>query len=346
MIVFWMLFGVRDLSFSPRALSDTSVQTIAGYVSSRLYASLRGEEWRKNVALTSVLFPTLLFTALHLLNFFLIGAGSSGAVPFGTFMAIVALWFLINIPLTVAGAVVGGKKGVSRLYPQTSLSLTCCYHVQAVSHPVRVNQIPRQIPPTEWWLKPWPSAIIAGVLPFGTPPSLHLTECDTDSVVAGAGCIETYFVLQSLFGAKAYYAFGFLALTSAVVALTTATTTILMCYFALSAEEYRSVSILSVSSVHTDECGRHRWHWRSFLAGGGSAFWLMAYGMSPPPRLNRIGTDEIGGSGLLYWATKLHLAGFANKVLYLSYLSLISLVVFLGLGSIGFLSTYAFLRLI
>lgn len=40
---------------------------------------------------------------------------------------------------------------------------------QAVDHPVRVNQIPRQIPPIEWWLKPWPSALIAGVLPFGEP---------------------------------------------------------------------------------------------------------------------------------------------------------------------------------
>lgn len=78
-------------------------------------------------------------------------------------------------------------------------------------------------------------------------PLVLFYECPTDGEAIGAGCIETYFVLQSLFGAKAYYAFGFLALTSVVVALTTATTTILMCYFALSAEEYRFVSILSAA---------------------------------------------------------------------------------------------------
>ena len=55
----------------------------------------------------------------------------------------------------------------------------------------------------------------------------------------GAAFIESYFIMQSLFGAKVYYAFGFLALTFMVVALTTATTTILMCYFWLCAEEYR-----------------------------------------------------------------------------------------------------------
>lgn len=51
---------------------------------------------------------------------------------------------------------------------------------------------------------------MAGVLPFG------------------AAFIEIYFVLSSLFGSKAFYAFGFLALTCIVVGLTTATVTILM----------------------------------------------------------------------------------------------------------------------
>ncbi|ORY89710.1 hypothetical protein BCR35DRAFT_287713 [Leucosporidium creatinivorum] len=244
---------------------------ISGYVSSRVFASLKGEEWRKNIGLTAVLFPGFLFLFLHLLNFFLIGSGSSGAVPFGTFLAILALWFFLNMPLTVVGAWLGVKKG-------------------AISHPVRVNQIPRQIPPTEWWLKPWPSALIAGILPFG------------------AGFIELSYLLQSLFGAKIYFAFGFLALTSVIVALTTATTTILMCYFHLCAEDYR-------------------WHWRAFLAGGGSAFWLLAY-------------------GLFYWATKLELPGIANKVLFLGYLLLISLLDFFITGAIGFVSCYLFLRVI
>jgi len=51
--------------------------------------------------------------------------------------------------------------------------------------------------------------------------------------------VELYFVLSSLFASRAYYAFGFLALTASVVALTTATVTILFTYFLLCAEEYR-----------------------------------------------------------------------------------------------------------
>lgn len=48
-------------------------------------------------------------------------------------------------------------------------------------------------------------------------------------------------MLSSLFASRAYYAFGFLALTAGVVSLTTATVTILFTYFLLCAEEYRYV---------------------------------------------------------------------------------------------------------
>jgi transmembrane 9 superfamily protein 2/4 len=59
---------------------------------------------------------------------------------------------------------------------------------------------------------------------------------------AGAAFVELYFVMSSLFASRAYYAFGFLALTAGVVALTTATVTILFTYFVLCAEEYRFVN--------------------------------------------------------------------------------------------------------
>lgn len=54
-----------------------------------------------------------LFAFLHLLNFFLIGLGSAGAVPFGTFAAIALLWFGIHVPLTIIGGWIGVKRGVS-----------------------------------------------------------------------------------------------------------------------------------------------------------------------------------------------------------------------------------------
>ncbi|OCB88484.1 Nonaspanin [Sanghuangporus baumii] len=238
---------------------------IGGYVSARVYSSLGGTDRRKNTFMTAVILPTIVFAVVFLLNFFLIAAGSSGAVPFGTMLLIVLLWFGTSAPLSSIGAYFGSKHG-------------------AISHPVRVNPIPRQIPPGPKYLRPYWAAILSGILPFG------------------AAFVELYFVLSSLFASRAYYAFGFLALTAILVALTTATVTILFTYFQLCAEEYR-------------------WHWRAFLCGGGSAFWLLIY-------------------GLYYWLSRLSLDSFSSVVLYLGYLALLVLFDFLITGTIGFLASY------
>lgn len=238
---------------------------VGGYCSSRVYASLGGMDKRKNAFLTATIFPTAIFVIIFVLNFFLINAGSSGAVPFGTMLLIILLWFGISAPLAAIGAYFGSKHG-------------------AVVHPVRVNPIPRQIPPGPKYLRPWVAAILSGILPFG------------------AAFVELYFVLSSLFASRAYYAFGFLALTAGVVALTTATVTILFTYFCLCAEEYR-------------------WQWRAFITGGGSAFWLLAY-------------------GIFYWASRMSLGSFTSLLLYLGYLFLLALLDFLVTGTIGFLASY------
>lgn len=248
MMVCWTFFG-----------------SIGGYISSRIYASLGGTDRRKNAFVTATVLPTTIFAIVFLLNLFLIAAGSSGAVPFGTMLFVVILWFGISAPLSSLGSYFGFKHG-------------------AVSHPVRVNSIPRQIPPTPTYLRPIYAAILGGILPFG------------------AAFVELYFILSSLFASRAYYAFGFLALTAIVVSLTTATVTILFTYFQLCAEEYR-------------------WQWRSFLTGGGSAFWLLLY-------------------GLYYWLSRLSLDSVTSVILYLGYLILLVLLDFLVTGTIGFLASY------
>lgn len=47
------------------------------------------------------------------MNLILWTEGSSAAIPFGTLVAILALWFGISVPLTFVGAYFGFKKAVS-----------------------------------------------------------------------------------------------------------------------------------------------------------------------------------------------------------------------------------------
>ncbi|KAG8553447.1 hypothetical protein GDO81_003413 [Engystomops pustulosus] len=130
-VVLWVLLG-----------------TPAGYVSARMYKTFGGERWKSNVLLTALLCPGIIFADFFVMNVILLAKGSSAAIPFGTLVAILAMWFGISVPLTFLGAYFGFKE-------------------RAIEHPVRTNQIPRQIPTQSFFTKPFPGIIMGGILPFG-----------------------------------------------------------------------------------------------------------------------------------------------------------------------------------
>ena len=85
----------------------------AGYTSARLYKMFDGQHWKKCVVLTACLVPGLVSLLLIALNFFLVGAQSSAAIPFGTLVGLLAMWILVSCPLCFIGAYFGFKKDAS-----------------------------------------------------------------------------------------------------------------------------------------------------------------------------------------------------------------------------------------
>lgn len=173
----------------------------SGYVSSRMYKNLSGEFWLKNAIFTSIFVPGIVFLIFFLLNIVLIFAHSSGVVPLKTMSTIVALWFLVSVPLSIAGSFFG-------------------FRTKPFSNPVKTNQIPRQIPDQASYMKFLPSFFIGGILPFG------------------AIFVELYFVLNSIWFSNIYYIFGFLFICYIIMVLTCSTVTILMTYMQLCSENY------------------------------------------------------------------------------------------------------------
>lgn len=205
--VFFALFGL--LSPANRGFLATAILLIytvfgfvGGYVSARVYKSFGGEAWKRNIVLTPVLVPGVIFCTFFLLNLFVWAKGSSGAVPFTTMLALVLIWFVISVPLSIAGSWLGFKQ-------------------RAVEGPTKTNQIPRQIPPMKGTLRTVPSMFLTSVLPFG------------------AIFVELYFIMTSLWTNKIYYMFGFLFLCYGLMIITTAATTVLLVYFLLCGENYR-----------------------------------------------------------------------------------------------------------
>ncbi|CAF5105640.1 unnamed protein product, partial [Rotaria sp. Silwood1] len=122
--------------------------TPAGYTSARFYKMFGGGNWKKNVLMTAIACPGVIFSIFFILNIVLWANGSSAAIPFTTFIALLALWFCVSTPLVFFGAYRGFKN-------------------HAPQSPVRTNQIPRQIPEQTFYTKPLPGILMGGVLPFG-----------------------------------------------------------------------------------------------------------------------------------------------------------------------------------
>eukprot|EP00879_Flechtneria_rotunda_P003817 GHRR01004057.1.p1 GENE.GHRR01004057.1~~GHRR01004057.1.p1 ORF type:complete len:639 (+),score=130.92 GHRR01004057.1:208-2124(+) len=174
---------------------------LAGYSAARLYKGFRGDQWKQMTVRTALLFPGIVFGVFFVLDLLIWGQKSSGAVPFGTLIALCFLWFGVSVPLVFVGSYFGFKK-------------------PAPEDPVRTNKIPRQIPEQPWYMHPAFSCLVGGVLPFG------------------AVFIELFFILTSVWLHQFYYLFGFLALVFIILCLTCAEITIVLCYFQLCSEDY------------------------------------------------------------------------------------------------------------
>nr|XP_020451083.1 transmembrane 9 superfamily member 2-like isoform X2 [Monopterus albus] len=226
-VVLWVLLG-----------------TPAGYVSARLYKTFGGENWKTNVLLTALLCPGIVFADFFLMNLILWVEGSSAAVPFGTLVAILALWFGISVPLTFVGAYFGFKK-------------------PAVEQPVRTNQIPRQIPEQSFFTKPIPGIVMGGILPFG--------------------CIfiQLFFILNSIWSHQMYYMFGFLFLVFIILLITCSEATVLLCYFHLCAEDYhwwwRSFLTSGFTAVYLFVYAVHYFFSKLQIIGAASTFLYFGY---------------------------------------------------------------------
>jgi len=174
---------------------------VAGYSAAIVYKSFKGMQWKALTLLTAFLYPGVTFLIFFVLNFFIWGQASSGAVPFGTMFALLCIWFLISFPLVWVGVWLG-------------------YRRELKDPPVKTNMVPRVIPSQAWYLNLLFTMLIGGILPFG------------------AVFIELYFIMSSVWLQRFYYVFGFLALVLFILLVTCGEMAIVLCYFQLCNENY------------------------------------------------------------------------------------------------------------
>ena len=177
--------------------------TPAGYVSAIFVKMFHGAgiDRVRTTLLTALVFPGVAFAIFFLLNLALWGDKSTGAVPFGTLLALLVVWFCVSLPLVFLGSFLG-------------------FRTSMWEHPVRTNAIPRQIPDQIWYMRTLPSVLMGGVLPFGVV------------------FVELFFILSSIYQHRFYYLFGFMAVVLVILLVTCMQISIVMTYFQLCSENY------------------------------------------------------------------------------------------------------------
>lgn len=175
----------------------------AGYASSAFYIKLEGTNWVRNVLTTVTLFAFPAFLIWACLNTIAIIYSSTIALPFGTIVALFALYILVTFPLTLAGAI-AGKNFSSPL-----------------AAPCRAKLAPREIPLAPWYRGPIVHVLVAGFLPFS------------------AIYVELYYVFISLWGHQLFTPFGILYLVFVILLMVTACITVSLTYLQLSMENHQ-----------------------------------------------------------------------------------------------------------
>lgn len=109
---------------------------------------------------------------------------------------LIALWFLVSVPLVFLGGFIGYKK-------------------PTIKNPCKSYPIPRFVPPQPWYLNKYFCCAFGGLLPFG------------------AFFIELVFIMISIWKHSFYYLFAFLFLVLLILLITCAEISIVITYLQL-----------------------------------------------------------------------------------------------------------------
>ena len=124
----------------------------------------------------------------------------------------------------------------------------------------------------------------------------------------GSVCIELFFIMSALWLHQIYYMMGFLLAVLLILGATCAEVSVVMCYLQLCAED-------------------HRWWWKSFFNCASAGGYLFVY-------------------SLWFLSSRLELVGILPVIVYLTYMSMISVSFSLFCGSVGVLCSFWFTKTI
>ncbi|XP_065062619.1 transmembrane 9 superfamily member 1-like [Rhopilema esculentum] len=245
---------------------------VSGFVSNSFYKQIAGDKWAWNLVLTASLFSVPFFLIWSVINSVAWYNQSTQALPFTTIVLLLLIWILVGFPLTVLGGIFG-KNWTS-----------------GFEAPCRTKNIPREIPSKPWYRRTFMHMIVGGFLPFS------------------AISVELYYIFSTLWGREQYTLYGILLVVFMILLSVTASISVALTYFQLSAED-------------------HRWWWTSIVCSGSTGFFIFAY-------------------SIYFYVKRSNMFGFMQSLQFFGYTLLVCYIFFLMLGTVGFFASLKFIKYI
>jgi len=178
---------------------------VNGYESTRWYRYFQGgDSFRSHVFKTAMFYPAFNFAVFLVIDLVVwadSGSAATNAVPFGTFVVLVAIWSFLSVPMVYLGAYYGKKS-------------------EPISVPCRTRRIRRVVPSKAWYLRKEMMLLISGIIVFVS------------------GYLEMVIILKSVWGHRIYFAFGFLLVAVLLMMMCSALMAVLVVYIRLVQGDY------------------------------------------------------------------------------------------------------------
>jgi len=180
-----------------------SFSSFAGsYESNKAYKQMGGKRWAWIVIGVLLFFPTIFATVFIFMDLVAASHHSIMALRFTTMLQVALIYYVVSLPMTFLGAIIGRRYSGS------------------FDAPCRSNPNPREIPKAPWYRSFFCHMIIAGFIPFS------------------AIYVELFYIYSSVWGHMYFSLYFILLIVFVLLIAVTIFITISLIYFTLNSENY------------------------------------------------------------------------------------------------------------
>ncbi|CAB4252156.1 similar to Saccharomyces cerevisiae YER113C TMN3 Protein with a role in cellular adhesion and filamentous growth [Maudiozyma barnettii] len=243
--------------------------------------------------LCGCLLPGLVMTSTLILNSIVWAHDSTNALPFGTIVLIVFMYFLVCIPLSYIGGQLAVKSLENKRVKMSSHTNDRAYIEKSGGSLTRFRSKKKKLLIDSFTIL---LILISGIFPF---------------III---YVELQFVYKSVWLEKTtfYYYYGFLLANILLLCIVICEISIIVCY----------VMMTITSKKEADEVD---WRWKVYQAGSSPAWYMELYSLY-----------------YIFWV--LNIRGFSSILLSVCYSTIFNVICGFGMGSLGYLSSYFFIR--